>query len=249
MKTFHFLFFTFIIVFCSSSFLQAQDIRVREEKKVIYIKKDSFIVPKVSIKYSPLSIVPMPLSSIQFAVEYRLKEQNSIQGEIGAIIPFPYYLTANNLFGPSNFRSLNGLRLRGEYRFYRKGPQRKFNLFMGPQYFNQQEYWKLYDSFSRDNGNFFERLTYKKRVISNSFLFVFGGNRVGNNASRFISEWSVGAGIRLRSIFNADIPSDVDIFSFPSPFIDAWNPIGYEQEGTYVLPSVQFALRFGGIVK
>ena len=67
---------------------------------------DAYTPSKIELKFSPLSIFPLPTSSLQFALEHKLKNpQNALQHEIGYLRPFPH-----NILN-SQYKNRNGLRL------------------------------------------------------------------------------------------------------------------------------------------
>jgi hypothetical protein len=137
-----------------------------------FLEEASYTPPKMELKFSPLSILPLPISSIQFAFEHRLKNpRRTFQHELGILRPFPHHL-----INQGDVNKMGGFRWRTGYRYYLNEPRPKTNFFISGQYHTQYEQWNLTDWFDRFDGAFEQQFTYNKRVMSHGLLATAGFN-------------------------------------------------------------------------
>lgn len=202
---------------------------------------------KYAVKFSPLSLLPLPLPSMQLGLEHKLKnERHAFQHELGALFPYPYHLFNNN------FKRMGGFRATSGYRYYLNKPTHRFNFFTSAQYRLQYESWDLESWFSRDGGSYRQLIDYKKRVMSHGALALIGGNKKARY-SNFLFEWEIGFGVKSRTVFNRGLPSDIVINNFDEgdffPLLsDLFNPTNREDSNTNIIPLVHCALKFGFVI-
>jgi hypothetical protein len=229
------------LIICYSQGASAQEYRYTERE--VIIERDSFIVPKMALKFSPTSLYPLVNPSLQFAFEHRFEETRAMQYELGVLLPYDIQF----------FERLEGggFRARVEYRKYLSEISRTGNFFIGGQYLFQEEFRPMSDWIWRADGGYEEFFEYKKNVMSHGALFVVGSNRTGRNGRRFLFEWSTAIGLRARTVFNNGLPSDATIESDAFfPFLEAMvNINSSEPAGTLIIPTMQFSLKFGAVLK
>lgn len=162
-------------------------------------------IPKLTLKYSPISLIDAFTPSIQFAVEQRIAKRQSLQYEAG-------YLTS---FGGRyvNQRPLEGYRIRLEWRRYKErdvlkaenNPHKNWIKFMGFQVMWKQHRVDRLEMFCRDDCNFFQNIDYTTQTSTIAAYWNFGWvYRTG----RFRMEFGTSAGLRYIDIKDKDIPEN-----------------------------------------
>lgn len=205
-----------------------------------------FVGHRYAAKFSPFSLLPFPIASLQFGFEHKLKNQrHAFHHEIGALLPFPYYLNDGDFQGMGGFRAVSA------YRYYINKPTTRFNFFTSSQYRLQYESWTLNDWFDRHDGSYRQLYNYKKKVMSHGFVATIGGNKKARY-SNFFFEWEMGFGVKSRTTFNRGVPSDATISEFNGaffPLLDRiFTPTSAENEETIILPIILAAIRFGVVI-
>jgi len=207
-----------------------------------------YAYPKMDLKFSPFSLMPLPLSSFQFAFEHRLKKpQHAFEHELGILMPYPYNANDNN----TAFHRLAGFRWRTGYRYYFNEPSSGTNWFISPKYHFQYEIWNVSSWFERDGGAFQQFYKYDKQVISHGYLGTIGFNLRGKN-NPITFELSTSIGAKSRKVINKDIPDDARPFAndfFFIPLASQFNPIDSEITETTILPVMHFSLKVGVVLK
>lgn len=210
------------------------------------VGEDIYVPPKMELKFSPLSILPLPISSIQFAFEHRLKNnRRSLQHELGILRPFPYHLINDN-----TVNNMGGFRWRTGYRYYLNNPRPKSNFFVSGQYHTQYEKWNLTNWVDRLDGAFEQKYTYNKQVMSHGLLATAGFNLKARN-SRFGFELSASAGAKTRTVFNQNLPDDVIGLNENNNnlFGNQFTPHEAEEATTNVHPVVHLSVKLGFVIK
>lgn len=164
-------------------------------------------IPKFTLKYSPISLVDVFAPSIQFAVEQRIANRQSLQYEAG-------YLTS---FGGRyiNPNSLEGYRLRLEWRRYKQldvlrsqsSPEKNWMKYTGFQVMWMQHFVDQSKLFCRDNCNYFQQIDYLTSTYNIAGYWHFGWvYRSGN----FRLEFGNAVGLRVIDIKDTGIPGDAE---------------------------------------
>ena len=211
----------FFLLLCPL-YLQAQD--------SLFVRENS---NSAILKFNHLSLLD-PLSSIQFALEYRLGKKISLQHEAG-------YIT-RILYNEGSVKNRRGLRLRNEVRFYlqQKG-SRMEGLYLTPEFlFIYQEYTRrssfgmgCEDSFDCD---YYQWMNYdvQKQVYAIH-------PKVGFQSiyRRLVADFYAGIGFRHVRVRNINKP--------PNAFDDEFFS-GPKREGNYDLPSLSLGFKIGFVL-
>ena len=231
------------LFFCLFFLLAYLPTNAQEDNSIL--EEASYVPPKMELKFSPLSILPLPISSIQFAFEHRLKNpRRAFQHELGILRPFPYHLINQN-----DVNKMGGFRWRTGYRYYLNEPRPKTNFFISGQYHTQFEQWNLTNWFDRFDGAYRQQFTYNKRVMSHGLLATTGFNLKAKR-SRFGFELSASAGAKIRTVFNQNIPDDAtgqsnNVIATNNQFA----PQESEEATSNILPVVHLSVKLGFVIK
>ncbi len=211
-------------------------------QEVISVDKNAFRTPEMSIFFTPTSMIPFPLSSLQFAFEKRFSNpKNAIHADLGYLLP----LNPDTYSGPHD---MFGFRLRAAYRRYLVEPRRIGNFFISGQYFYQLESWNATGWFEFLDGEYRQQFDYTKNVSSNGLFVLFGAQRVGKYESRFTMDWQVGLGARARTVVNKGVPEDGDAID-NGDFLTIFRLDDTENEKTQILPAFHTTFKIGYIIK
>lgn len=186
----------------------------------------------IILKYSPLSILD-PISSYQFAVEYRLWEKAiSLQHEAG-------YIT-NILFRESDSRNREGIRLRNEIRFYlQPGGKEGEGAYIAPEilfiHYSYRKTGTICHGFDQEffDCNYREKVDYEVQKQVYAFHPKVGYQRIYKGIA---IDLYAGLGFRQVRIKETGRPEEFEedeYFSFK------------KGPGIYNLPGISFGLKTG----
>lgn len=186
-----------LLIVCLNLNLQAQE---------VVIDTVPFYRPDWSIKFVPAALVSTT-PAIQFAVERRTFTDQAIQLELGYIKNYPDLPT-----------TLDGFKLRGEYRFYNLlNKKDAYHKAVKPNFFYGVHY--LYKQFDATGKAFIfrEQLGYQERVDvtvahKSHAIYAVAGD-IFHFKNRFFMEFVFGLGIRSTSIYVRDFAEDASLVS------------------------------------
>ncbi len=234
--------FPFLIL--SLTQLLGQEFGVEEETREIIIERDSFIIPKMVLKWSFSSLANIH-PALQFGFEHHLKKrEHALYHELGAFIP--YDGIENSLY------PMYGFRIRSEYRHYLRKPRRTRNNFLGFVYMPQLKFNDNDAEVAREGGEYFQRFEFRENYLTNKLLFTYGANRVGREGKKVFFEWAVSAGIQTRTVFITGLPNGVETNFGRESFFPAFFNLesdDLEPEGTKLHGYISFSLRIGRVLK
>jgi hypothetical protein len=183
---------------------------------------DSF--PRLIVKYMPFNVLDYPQPSVQFGLEYALARRHSLQAEYGQIIIS---------------KLVEGYRLRGEYRYYIPNEKKGRDFYLGLQYSFRKTNTQEVNTFSRNNGTYFQTISYNRENVFNGLTAGFGNRYLIGN--RLVIDWGMAFGIRRLEVRQHGVPPDAELASNDDfelfPFTRA--------PGVYALPSWLIRLGIG----
>ena len=186
---------------------------------------------KLCFKVLPFSLLDLYSgSSIRIGSELRIKKNFSINGEVGFFYPKkPLFWQSDEILNNKGFC------LRAEFKFYRKyyyeGEYYSFDLFYKNQSFSTSDTINLGTKYLKEYS-----------ISKNVFAINFNYGKMNVYYDKFIVEFCVGGGVRLKMFDSELSPEENDhIISESDYSTNVFN----HKEGQLFAPNIVIGVKFG----
>jgi hypothetical protein len=194
------------------------------------IKSSFDFPPRFAVKISILSYFDLT-PSYQFACEYKVFPDWTLQNEIGYITTFgtPYYQSGN---------WMSGVRIRNELRHYFHKNSFNESTYFAPEILFKYNSENIERTYLRYNGAYTEKIRKKvERTVIAAHLKI--GTISTILSSRVFTDFSCGIGIRYGKQNTSGLPDDAEIFEFSFD----------RQDSDWLFLSLVFGFKIGYIIK
>lgn len=201
----------------------------------------TFVVPSSTlrtIKWAPLAMLDIAPAA-QFAYEYPIGPNRSIQHEIGFISH-----TVNPIHLMVNYEELTGIRVRNELRFYNNQNKGYGDFYLAPEFTYTYYKSKSQEWFNRFDGAYRQQFDYEGNKHMAAAHMKLG---VVYPSTQIPISWDffLGFGLKYRYV-NSNLPDDATPDGpSGSPTIDSWF---YPDHGSSLRFSITAGIRLGYIL-